>query len=300
MAAGSGRRASSRSTPRAWPSNAELAARLEQVAAILDAQRANPFRVRAWRRAAGTLRRLDRPARKILQESGTQGLIDLPTIGVAIARAIEALLATGHLPLLDRLNGEFRPTDPFTTVPGIGPKLAGRIHAELGIETLLELEAAAWDGRLERLSGMGPGRVRAVRESLAGRFARPPHVPRAPAKDEPPVAELLGIDEEYRVKAARGDLVVIAPKRFNPAGEAWLPVLHAHRGPRHYTALYSNTARAHELGATGDWVVIYRDDRGGDGRWTVVTARFGPLRGRRIVCGREHECQELLGPGTKA
>lgn len=42
---------------------------------------------------------------------------------------------------------------------------------------------------------------------------------------------------------------------------------------------------------TFDWVVIYRDDHGGDGRWTVITARYGPLRGRRIVRGREAECE---------
>jgi hypothetical protein len=276
------------------PSNDELASRLEQVAEILESQAANPFRVRAWRHAAETLRSLPRPAWLILAESGARGLMELPTVGVAIARAIESLVTTGHLALLDRLSGDPRTLDAFTTVPGIGPKLAGRIHDELGIETLHELESAAWDGRLEQVPGLGSRRVRAVRESLAGRF-RPPssRVPAHHGPDEPPVAELLSVDEEYRIKAGRGELVRIAPKRFNPTGEAWLPVLHARRGPRHYTALHSNTARAHELGATRDWVVIYRDDSGGDGRWTVVTARFGKLRGRRIVRGREAECGAL-------
>lgn len=66
-----------------------------------------------------------------------------------------------------------------------------------------------------------------------------------------------------------------------------------HRGDRHYTALFSNTARAHEVQMTKDWVVIYRDDKGGDGRWTVVTSRFGPLKGRRIVRSREQKCGEF-------
>jgi len=52
----------------------------------------------------------------------------------------------------------------------------------------------------------------------------------------------------YR-KAADGSLRTIAPKRFNPSGEAWLPVPHAQRGEWHFTALYSNTARAHPLGS---------------------------------------------------
>lgn len=49
-----------------------------------------------------------------------------------------------------------------------------------------------------------------------------------------------------------------APRRFNPKGKAWLPILHTQRGPWHFTALYSNTARAHDLKKTGDWVVLYR------------------------------------------
>ena len=52
-------------------------------------------------------------------------------------------------------------------------------------------------------------------------------------------------------------LATIAPRRFNPTGESWLPVLHTSRGDWHVTALYSNTARAHELGRTRDWVVLY-------------------------------------------
>lgn len=107
------------------------------------------------------------------------------------------------------------------------------------------------------------------------------------------VAELLDVDREYRARAAAGTLPRIAPRRFNPAREAWLPVLHTGRGGRQYTALYSNTARAHELGATGDWVVVYRDDHDGRGLWTVVTVRRGPLAGRRVVRGREEACSEL-------
>lgn len=61
--------------------------------------------------------------------------------------------------------------------------------------------------------------------------------------------------------------------------------------PTAYTALFSNTARAHQLDMIRDWVVIYRDDQDGSGQWTVVTSQFGPLRGKRIVRGREAECQ---------
>jgi hypothetical protein len=152
------------------------------------------------------------------------------------------------------------------------------------------------------VSGMGEKRIRGIREALAGRFQRQPAAttiqpPRPPAV-APPVAELLETDREYREKAKSGRLPKIAPERFNPTGEAWLPVLHTERGDRHYTALYSNTARAHELGMIHDWVIIYQDDHGGDGQWTVVTSRFGPLRGRRIVRGLEAECARYYAEHT--
>jgi putative hydrolase len=67
-------------------------------------------------------------------------------------------------------------------------------------------------------------------------------------------------------------------------------VLHTRRGSRRYTALYSNTARAHRAGKTRDWVVIYSDDGVGENRHTVITATRGRLRGRRVVAGREKEC----------
>ncbi len=82
---------------------------------------------------------------------------------------------------------------------------------------------------------------------------------------------------------------MIAPRRFNPAKKAWLPILHTQRGERHYTALFSNTAHAHESGKTNDWVVIYYDGSQGERQCTVITSLFGPLKGKRIVRGREEE-----------
>ncbi len=89
----------------------------------------------------------------------------------------------------------------------------------------------------------------------------------------------------------------IAPKKNNPTREAWLPILHTERGERHYTAMYSNTAHAHELGMNTDWVVIYLEEHQNDGkhgRWTVITSQFGKLRGKRIVGGREKDCREYF------
>ncbi|MGE5820482.1 MAG: DNA-binding protein, partial [Deltaproteobacteria bacterium] len=157
------------------------------------------------------------------------------------------------------------------------------------IDTLEQLEAAAHDGRLNQIEGLGAKKVAGIIDSLASRLGR---VRRAPQGQpgEPPLEEILDVDHEYRNKAASGDLPVIAPRRFNPNREAWLPILHTTRGERHYTALFSNTGRAHELGKTKDWVVLYYDGRDGERQCTVITSSRGLLAGRRIVRGREDEC----------
>jgi hypothetical protein len=270
--------------------NEDIAARLEEAAALLRDQGADRFRVGAYLRAAETLRVMREPVDELFRQRGLDGLKTVPHIGETLARAIRELLTHGRLPMLDRLRGEARPVALLTSVPGIGRVFAERLHDELGIETLADLEAAAHDGRLETLAGFGPKRLAGIRDSLAQRLGRVHGAPRTarPAS----VSELLDVDREYREKAAALLLPRIAPRRFNPSGEAWLPVLHTRRGTRRYTALFSNTARAHRTGKTRDWVVLYSDNGHGEDRHTVITAAFGPLRGRRVVAGREAECAE--------
>jgi DNA polymerase (family 10) len=268
--------------------NEAAAARLEEVAALLAGQGANPFRVRAYRRGAAVVRQLDRPVSDILAAGGLEALEQIPEIGPGLARSIRDIIRLGYSPMLQRLRGETDPVKLLMSVPGIGRRTASRLHDEFNIETLEDLEAAAHDGRLEDWAGFGPKRLAGVRAALTERLGRARR-PRL-ASEIPGVDELLDIDREYRESAAAGRLPTITPRRFNPRRRAWLPVLHTTRGDRHYTALFSNTARAHQLERTSDWVVIYRDDGDGDGQWTVVTSRGGALRDRRVVRGREAEC----------
>jgi DNA polymerase (family 10) len=272
-------------------SNAGIADRLDDVANILEEQAANQYRVQAWRTGASTIRHHSRPVADVLREEGLEGLDRLAGIGPALARAVRELAETGRLATLERLRGESDPVALLASVPGIGAKLAERIHDELRIETLEQLEVAANDGKLEKVAGMGAKRVRGIQDALATRLRRRRH----DAEPLPPVSELLDVDREYREGDAAGSLPRIAPRRFNPGRERWLPVLHTTRGGRQYTALFSNTATAHRLGRTHDWVVVYLDGRDGDHQCTVVTQLNGPLAGRRVVRGREGECAEHHG-----
>ena len=283
--------------------NDDIAGRLDEVAETLLHQGANRFRAHAYRRAAETLRALAEPVSEVIAKDGLDGLEKLPGIGTSIARAIRDILLHGKLAMLERLRGGSDPLHLLRSVPGIGDVLAARLHDDLGIESLEELETSAHDGRLETLPGMGAKRLAGIRDTLAHRLGRVrPLAVDGTGANEPPLAELLDVDSEYRREAAANRLKTIAPRRFNPSGEAWLPILHTTRGDRHYTALFSNTAHAHEKRKTRDWVVLYCDDHDHEHRRTIITSEFGRLRGLRIIPGREDECEEhyrrlgTLGP----
>ena len=273
------------------PANRDLAERLEAIAELLEAQEASPFRVAAYRRAAGTVRALERPVSEVFEHEGLDGLVDLPAIGRSIAALVQEYVRSGRVTLLERLRGAVSPEKVLASVPGIGPVLAHRIHDELGIDTLEELEAACADRRLEGVDGFGPRRLEAIEASLAARLGRR----RRPGdRHRPSVAVLLDVDAEYRRRAQRDELPRVAPRRFNPEGHAWLPILHTRREGWELTALFSNTARAHRLGKTDDWVVIYADRDGEHDQCTVVTegsgrARHRTIRGRELEVAQQHD-----------
>lgn len=277
--------------------NEDVARTLERIAELLELQSENPYRVHAYRRAAQTIRAHPSPVAALVNERGVEALKD-DGIGQALGGLLVELVATGSLRMLERLEKEVPPEARLARLAGIGPGLAKRVHDTLQIETLEDLEVAAHDGSLELVPGFGKRRAESIRQQLAGLLGRrgTGKARAAPGEDElphfPPVAMLLDVDREYLEKAASGELTLIAPRRFNPSHEAWLPVLHATRDDVNFTALFSNTARAHQLATTHDWVVLYFNHDGAERQVTVVTETHGPLEGRRVVRGREAECQQ--------
>lgn len=274
--------------------NQKVAGKLREAADLLQQQGANPFRVNAYRRAADTVSGLDEDLTVLVRRRGMEGLLALPNVGRGLATAIDEILRTGRWAQLERLRGVLDPEKLLQAVPGIGPRLAQRLHDELHIDTLEALELAAHDGRLASLRGIGPRRAAAIRATLESMLSRVRGVRPRTQTDGPSVDLLLDVDREYRDKSAQGELPTIAPKRFNPSGTAWLPILHTERDGWHFTVLFSNTARAHELKRTHDWVVVYfYDDHHQEGQHTIVTETRGPLIGQRVVRGRESECRAL-------
>jgi len=276
--------------------NHEVGEKLREIAALLEAQHANPFRSRAYHNAASTLENLPDDVSELVQAKGIKGLIDLPAIGAGIARSIYEYVAIGRMTRLENLKGGSDPVGLFQSIPTVGLALAQRIHDTLHVDTLESLENATRNGRLDQVEGLGAKRKEAIEAWLLKHLGEHRQQLRQAqhSSANPAIALLLKIDAEYRKKAGVGKLPCITPKRFNPENKAWLPILHSTRDHWHFTALYSNTERAHKLNRVYDWVVIYfYDDHHQEGQHTIVTETHGTLFGKRVVRGREAECYEF-------
>jgi putative hydrolase len=202
--------------------NQQIAEPLREAADLLEGQAANPFRIRAYRDSAEVISPLDKSLDTIFHDGGVGALEDLPHIGPALAAAIAEMIRTGRWAQLERLRGASEPERLFRMIPGVGPELAHRFCEHLHADTFEALETAAHDGRLERVPGVGPRRAALLRAALGSMLART-RPPKPVSMAEPSVELLLDVDNEYRERAAAGELQTIAPRRFNPRGEAWLP-----------------------------------------------------------------------------
>lgn len=298
-------------------SNDDIADIFEQVAALLEAQGNDYYRIRAYRKGADAIRQQQRSVVDIFEAEGTAGLEAISYIGRRLARSIAELVTTGDLTLLARLSIDVSPEDLFTQLPGIGQLFARRIYRGLGIQTLEALEEAAKDGTLAQVPGLGLERVSSVINALEARLSKTPSpdwqsatnkstkrerrftyqpdfAPRGKQQPKqleqqtasaPSVELLLEVDRQYQQLAKAGQLRMITPRRFNLDHKPWLPVMSLKKDGWSFDALYSNTARAHELGKTDDWVVVNYARDSQEGQCTVVTETQGVRRGQRVVRG---------------
>ncbi len=267
-------------------SNEEIAEILEGIAEAMRVTGENRFKANAYEQAADAVRSNEPSIFTVYSRNGERALTEIEGIGEGIARVIAEYLDTGRSRLLDDLRAQTSPERLFADIPGLGEELAGRIAAA-GISSLEELEQAAHSGTLQRVEGIGRDRAQLVRDHLGQRLQSGSYSG-SDAEEEgaaPDDKVVLDVDREYREKAERGELRTIAPRRFNPEHEAWLPILETERDGWSFSALYSNTARAHKEDKTRDWVVIYFEKQGQKGQRTVVTAERGPREGERVVAG---------------
>jgi DNA polymerase/3'-5' exonuclease PolX len=146
-------------------SNRDIAAVLFNISTILKRQGANPYRVRAYRRAARRVLRL----RHSVAERAARGLpLGIPRLGDRLSAKIGELAREGAMAFYNELIEELPPVEQkLMRVPGIGPTLAARIHDDLGAFDAEGLRRAAATGKLQQVWGIGPRRAAAILDVLA-------------------------------------------------------------------------------------------------------------------------------------
>lgn len=146
--------------------NAEIAAMFDQAAELLEIKGGNPFRTRAYRRAARVIEGLPKSAESMLRAG--EDLSELPGIGKDLAGKIAAIVATGKFDLLESLKRELPGSlSELVAIPGLGPKRVKLLMDTLGIRSAEDLRRAAKNGRLRTLRGFGPKLEENILQALA-------------------------------------------------------------------------------------------------------------------------------------
>ncbi|HEX3247561.1 MAG TPA: helix-hairpin-helix domain-containing protein [Chloroflexota bacterium] len=138
--------------------NRAAARQIFEIASLLETQGANPYRVRAYRRAALGLLYLPTRADQYTTETGE---LDLPWLGQRLRRKLGELVTRGRMDSRENLVAQFpRAFRELLSVPGIGPKTATRLIEDLGIRSVAGLARAARAHRLRQVYWIGPERER--------------------------------------------------------------------------------------------------------------------------------------------
>ncbi len=146
--------------------NAKVADAFDQIADLLEFQDANPFRVRAYRKAARTIRDLSEPVTAIVADPDRE-LTDIDGIGKDLASKCETLVLTGELPFLDELLEDTpKSVLDLLRVPGLGPKKAAAVFHELGVSNLDQLREACVAEKVRELKGFGVKTERSILDGL--------------------------------------------------------------------------------------------------------------------------------------
>ena len=148
--------------------NADVAALFDEIADLLEIEGANPFRVRAYRVGARTLRDLSREVAGMVERG--EDLTSLPGIGKDLAGKIEEIIRTGTTAALEEQRRKVPASLPeLLHIPGLGPKRVKTLARELQVSNVAELQRAAQEGRVRALPGFGEKTERLILDTLAAK-----------------------------------------------------------------------------------------------------------------------------------
>jgi DNA polymerase (family 10) len=148
--------------------NADIATVFDEIADLLEIESANPFRVRAYRNAARTLRDLNQNVADMIAQGGD--VTELPGIGEDLRSKIKEIVETGTAAMLEVHRKKVPATlTNLLKIPGLGPKRVQALYHKLGIRTLNDLQNAAQNGRVRALHGFGAKTEQHILEQLKTR-----------------------------------------------------------------------------------------------------------------------------------
>jgi DNA polymerase (family 10) len=148
--------------------NADIAAVFGRMADLLEIEDANPFRVRAYRRAAATVEELPASAADMLVRG--EDLTELPGIGEDLAGKIREIVETGRCRMLEEVEARTPSTlAVLTSIPGLGPRRVHLLHEALGVNTVEDLARACVAGRVRGLKGFGAAAEARLLEEIGER-----------------------------------------------------------------------------------------------------------------------------------
>ncbi len=155
--------------------NSEIAAVFADIADLLEMKGENPFKVRAYQRAARTIELLPRELEAMLEQG--EDITAIPGIGEAIARKTGELIGTGRLAFYEDLKSTFpQGITRLLEVPSIGPKTARKL-ADSGISSIEDLEKAVLDGSIAQIAGLGSRTADNILQQIQALRSRDSRVP---------------------------------------------------------------------------------------------------------------------------
>jgi DNA polymerase (family X) len=146
--------------------NSDIARLFDEVADLLELQDANPFRVRAYRNAARTIRDLPEPLADLVR-GGTKDLTEIAGIGDDLAEKIAEIVSRGDLTLRKQLAAKL-PAGllDLLRIPGLGPKRVRLLYKKLKVKSAADLLRVLDAGKVQKLKGFGPKMEEKMRAGL--------------------------------------------------------------------------------------------------------------------------------------
>jgi DNA polymerase (family 10) len=261
--------------------NAEIAAMFDQMAELLEIEGANPFRVRAYRRAARTIETL--PQSVVALIAARKDLSELPGIGKDLAGKIAEIVASGRFEMLQSLKrrppGEL---GEMAAVPGLGPKRVKLLYDRLHIRTLENLRRAARSGRIRELKGFGEKTEQKILAAL----------------EKPLVTQ-----KRFKLPVAEEEAQALIAYLKPSVGKGGITVAGSYRRRRETVGDLDIVATARKTNVVGDRLIAYENVAEvlahGTTRTTIVL-RSGIQVDLRVVPAHSYGAALLYFTGSKA